>query len=249
MDIAGLVISAATTFDAIFKVLEYIRIGRNFDDDFQDCLLRLDNAQLRLSRWGEAVKLTYVDNDTVSLRDTNLSAASLPKVEDRLKLILNDINDAKEKSEKFDQDDVFSPKSDLRTIVVPLHVKVKNLVNRRRSKLSTLELSQWAIFEKNHFEELIKRINYHTDELVKLFPPNEKEEKRLCQLEIAALCEGLAILQGCIGKQDETLAKTLNGILEPLAASAQTRIERAQIGVVNLDNGRLEQQLGDANFH
>ncbi|KAJ5250504.1 hypothetical protein N7489_000914 [Penicillium chrysogenum] len=63
------VVSLATTFDNFIGCFEYIHLGKAFGADFQDCLLRLDNARLRLSRWGEAVGLSQVDENTKSFND------------------------------------------------------------------------------------------------------------------------------------------------------------------------------------
>ena len=51
--IAGL----AGAFTACVDCFEYIQLGRQFGQDYGNCLLKLDVAKLRLSRWGVAMGL------------------------------------------------------------------------------------------------------------------------------------------------------------------------------------------------
>lgn len=51
--IAGL----AGAFTACIDCFEYIQLGRQFGQDFGKCLLKLDTAKLRMSRWGVAIRL------------------------------------------------------------------------------------------------------------------------------------------------------------------------------------------------
>ena len=51
--IAGL----AGAFTACLDCFEYIQLGRQVGQDYGKCLLKLDTAKLRISRWGVAVGL------------------------------------------------------------------------------------------------------------------------------------------------------------------------------------------------
>ena len=51
--IAGL----AGAFTACVDCFEYIQLGRQFGHDYGKCLLKLDVAKLRISRWGVAMGL------------------------------------------------------------------------------------------------------------------------------------------------------------------------------------------------
>ena len=51
--IAGL----AGAFTACIDCFEYIQLGRQFGQDYGKCLLKLDTAKLRMSRWGVAMGL------------------------------------------------------------------------------------------------------------------------------------------------------------------------------------------------
>ncbi|CVK99138.1 uncharacterized protein FPRN_03771 [Fusarium proliferatum] len=248
---AGLVLGVvglASSFDTIIKYLEYAHVGKTFDTDFQDSVLKLDNARLQLSRWGAAVKLSYVDENTVSMDAVHMAESDIPKVKKRLDWILAAVRKCEEASKKIDKDGDFDPLPSLQPMARPLHIKISEVVKSRRNKLSKLELAKWAIYDKGHFQTLINSITEHTDALVKLFPANEDEEKRLCKVETASLCESLAILQKAIAKQDKKLDEALKPILKPLVASVQTNIEKSQIGVVTNQGGHVEQTFGNMSF-
>jgi hypothetical protein len=239
------IVGVATTFDTVIKCLDYIRIGKSFGRDFEGCLLKLDNARLRLSRWGLAVGLNCVEEETTLEQNTNFNKTSLRSVNRRLEWIQSAIEEIEEKSQEFGEKPVSSSRSDLTPAALPLHVKIDQIVQERRNKLSKAKVAKWAIYEKPHFEDLINRITEHTDALIKLFPGKEMEQEKHCKNETAALCEGLGILQRVIGSQDERLAKALKEILEPVATEVQNNINYSQIGVVNGDRASIHQTFGE----
>lgn len=52
------VVGLASLFTNVIDCLNYIHIGRNFGGDFETNLIKLGNAMLKLSCWGEAVGLS-----------------------------------------------------------------------------------------------------------------------------------------------------------------------------------------------
>lgn len=52
------IVALAGLFNNALDCFEYIQLGRCFSTNFQTGLLKLGNARLRLSRWGESVGLT-----------------------------------------------------------------------------------------------------------------------------------------------------------------------------------------------
>lgn len=66
--------SLASLFEAALHCFEYVELGKNLGVDFKTCTLKLDNACLQLTRWGEAVGLSEGTKTTRSLDE-----ASLPK--------------------------------------------------------------------------------------------------------------------------------------------------------------------------
>jgi hypothetical protein len=60
-EVVGLVLGGlglAGLFNNALDCFEYIHIGKNFAGSLQTSLLKLDNARLKLSRWGEALGLS-----------------------------------------------------------------------------------------------------------------------------------------------------------------------------------------------
>jgi hypothetical protein len=50
-------IGITSAFSACIDCFDYIQLGRHFGKDYQTSLLTLGLLKLRLSRWGEAVKI------------------------------------------------------------------------------------------------------------------------------------------------------------------------------------------------
>ncbi|KAF5971510.1 hypothetical protein FCOIX_9839 [Fusarium coicis] len=250
-EIAGLalgVLGLASSFDTIIKYLEYAHIGKNFDNDFQDYVLKLDNARLQLSRWGAAVKLNCVDENPVSMDAAHMTESDIPKVKERLDWILAAVQECERKSKKFDKGGDFESPPNLQPMVRPLHIRINEVVKSRRNRLSKVELVRWAIYDKNHFQSLINSITEHTDALVRLFPALEDEQKRLCEAETASLCESLAILQKAIENQDKKLDEALKYILKPVASQLATNLQDCQVGVVTQQGGTVNQSFAGFNI-
>ncbi len=84
MEPAGLtvgILGLAGLFNNAVNCFEYVHLGRNFGSNFQTSLLKLDNARLRLSRWGKAVGLSGEGETVQSLQTTTLSTEDVPKAE------------------------------------------------------------------------------------------------------------------------------------------------------------------------
>jgi hypothetical protein len=147
------IVGLATTFDSVIKCFEYIHLRRTFGTDFEDCLFKLDNAKLRLSRWGEAVGLSQVDEDTKSLSGTNISEADIPKAAKLLGAILAGIERVEKLEAKFrdrkeptDQSlDTLSPQERLDPGAFAIHANLTKMAKKRQNRLSPLKKAKWAI--------------------------------------------------------------------------------------------------------
>lgn len=216
--LAFAIVSLATAFDSVVNCFEYIHLGKEFDSDFQDCVLKLDNARLRLSRWGEAVGLDQVEKDTVSLNDTKLSKKNIPKAKERLDFILDEIEKVKRLSGRFDESLVVSPESRLNPAAMFLHKKMRRLAKMRGNHLSMPETIRWAVYDRGHFRDMIGKIGDHTKELQELFPAAKPLEKALVDKETLELSESIKVLKDAIKEQDKTLASALDALLKPLVS-------------------------------
>lgn len=68
------VIALATIFDSALDCFKHVKVAKSFGSDYQTCVLRLQNIQLRLSRWGETVGL----GKDLTAREQS-TASSLPE--------------------------------------------------------------------------------------------------------------------------------------------------------------------------
>lgn len=196
-------------FTSCVDFFEYVQIGRNFGDDYQRCLVRLDNQAYRLSIWGEAVGLYKQDATTSSM---NTQAQLAPRSEEKTKQlqkaarktlveIMQVLEKAREKSERFESNsgqqglEVYDPKVDLDPIVRPLHQHLQGLtIGRRRlarlrqKEASLVQLTRWALYDKKRFEGFIVNISDLIDELVEIAPPNaRKVQETLLASELSTI--------------------------------------------------------------
>jgi hypothetical protein len=51
------VVALATIFDSALNCFKHVKVAKSFGVDYQTYVLRLQNLQFRLSRWGETVGL------------------------------------------------------------------------------------------------------------------------------------------------------------------------------------------------
>jgi len=80
MEAGGLalsVVALCTAFSSCMACFEYIELGRNCGSDFNKCVLQLDVARLRLSRWAVSIGLDKAirDKTPVSAPDEEIEAA------------------------------------------------------------------------------------------------------------------------------------------------------------------------------
>ena len=75
------IVGLVSVFNNAVDCFEYVQLGRSFGTNFQTSLLKLDNARLRLSRWGQAVGLSGDVANVQSLQSTNLAEEDISKAE------------------------------------------------------------------------------------------------------------------------------------------------------------------------
>lgn len=226
---AGL-ISLAGLFNTAIDGFEYIQFGRNFGADFQVNILRLSNAQLRLSRWGKSIGLSDVDSETRSLHGTLISDEAIEPAQKLLGGILTELQRARDKSAEYARgkkpDDnslkTYLPENDLGYSDLSLREIGRRLVRERQNGLSRMKKAKWALYDRGHFKEMLDAVTQLTSELVELFPGAIDKQEQLRDGEMAAFTGSLRQLQAAIGKQDDMLAKALSGLLNPAVSQPST---------------------------
>lgn len=202
MESAGFAIGVAGllgVFPACVDCFECIQIGRQFGQDYGKCLLQLDTAKLRMSRWGVAIGLGPGTNlkQKISVSDEELILA-----QSLLEQILISFMDAERISERFkkhtstsmqnagsEQLLVHNASTDLDLDHQRLHVTMRELAFKRQKGTSFRKKAAWALYEKKRFDRMIEDVTGFINELVDLFPAAQEDQKALCKAEVAEICE------------------------------------------------------------
>jgi hypothetical protein len=227
MEPAGLavgVIALAGMFNNAVDCFEFVQLGRNISKDFQTDLLKLDNARLRLSRWGKAAGLSGQIANAQSLISTMLSTEDIPKAENLLGQVLEMFEDAERVSRKFKSQAATGDSSllivDVQADVDPdhrtLHEKMRDLSILRKNKTPLRQKVKWALYEKKYFEQLIADIIELVDSLVETFPAVRQAQQDLCKEEVGEIGsnEILTVLDGIAASQDKDLHAVILEVLE-----------------------------------
>ena len=219
MEPAGFAIGVAgltSIFTACIDCIEYVQLGRQFGQDYGKCLLQLDTAQLRMSRWGAAIGLGPEMNlrQKISVSDKELTLA-----QSLLEQILESFMDAERISERFKKHTsmqnpsseellVYDTNTDLDLDYQRLHVTMRELAIKRQKGTSLRKKAAWALYEKKRFEGMIEDVTGFISELVDLFPATQEDQKALCKTEVSAIRETqiLSLLNDVACGDDRILA-------------------------------------------
>ncbi|KAL8731569.1 MAG: hypothetical protein Q9181_004255 [Wetmoreana brouardii] len=218
MESAGLAIGIAGlagAFTACVDCFEYVQLGRHFGQDYGRCLLKLDTARLRMSRWGMAMGLGPQANVK---QEITVSGEELRLVQSLLEQILGSFEDAERVSERFKKhtsvqsagsDDlrVYNANSDLDPEYRRLHLTMRELAAQRQDRTSVRKKAAWALYEKKRFERLIDDLVGFTSQLIDLFPAVQNDQKALCKTEVSAISgtQNLMLLSNVAYRGDDIL--------------------------------------------
>ena len=204
----------AGIFTACVDCFEYIQLGRSFGDDYGKCLLRLDAARLRMTRWGAAVGLGA---GTQSLRRLVASEDELRIANSCLGQILATFEAAEKESERFKNHSVMKkqethdliicdPNLQLESSYKSVHTAMRELARQRQKKSSYIEKTAWALYGKGKFDAMINDINGFISDLVGLFPASVETQSSLCSTETSTIkqTEDLLLLKD-VASQDDTI--------------------------------------------
>jgi hypothetical protein len=220
------IISLAGLFTNVIDCFEYVHLGRTLGSDLQTSLLKLDNARLRLSRWGEAMGLNEVDEKGPFLNDASLTEPSVLHARKLLEEILNQFRKAEKVSAEYaaikqpsdESLDSYSETTELSPVGAFVHNRLRDLSAKRRGQLSLKKRAKWALHDREHFAEMIANITQFTNELVELFPAARAQQMKLRDKELLDLTEAFRILKDAIQGQDELLASALGNLLRPVVS-------------------------------
>ncbi|KAH7357338.1 prion-inhibition and propagation-domain-containing protein [Pyrenochaeta sp. MPI-SDFR-AT-0127] len=245
------IVALAGLFNNALDCFEYVQLGRGFSTNFQTSLLKLDNARLRLSRWGESVGLTGELENTQSQQVVAVATEDTPKAEEVLGQILELFANAEGISMKYkiraDENDshlsVLDPNTNMDTSGQTLHKKMRDLAIRRQNKTFLRQKVKWALYEEKHFKRLIEDITDLVNDLVQLFPAVQQEQRRLCGVEVSEIGtahSSLPILKDIAASQDKDLENAIVDFLKSNGIGGST---------FNNYNSKISQQIGTVHIH
>jgi hypothetical protein len=222
MEAGGLavgVIALAGLFNNAVDCFEYIQLGRSFGTNFQTSLLKLDNARLRLSRWGQAVGLSGELEDAQSLQEATVQKEDIPKAERVLGQILDLFANAEGISAKYKRsvkpDDasltILDMHTDMDAVGQSLHDKMRKLCIKRQNGTSLRQKVKWALYEEKHFKRLIEDIIDLVSVLPEVFPTVKQKQLKLCEIEVSEIgLETLSALIDIVQAQDKDLEAAIS---------------------------------------
>ncbi len=220
--IAGL----AALFNNVIDCFEYIYIGKNFGGDFETSLLQLDNAQLKLSRWGDAVGLSGGRITEKTSLPSWIKPEERKSAERTLAKILNLFEDAQKKAAEFkgskNEKDAslaeYNDEKDLKGAQKTYHQIMRDISFTRQNRTKLSKKFKFAVYSHSHLKTMIETITKLTSDLVTLFPDRPdlgQKEQDLCSKEVQELTNSLKELAEKIKDRDGVLAAALNEILKP----------------------------------
>lgn len=216
------IVALAGLFNTTVECFEYIQLGRTFRTDFQTSQLKLDNARLRLSRWGKSLGLNDKDiQETASLQGCFRTEKNVKQAEALLGQILELFAEAEGVSDRYrgrkeSQHSslvVYDPQIDLDPPTAKLHERMRGLALERQNRSDVRQKAKWALYQEKQFRRLIEDITDLVDGLDKLFPAAQQAQRHLCDAEVSALTFGengaLSMLRDIAAAQDKLLEQAI----------------------------------------
>ncbi|ROT36790.1 hypothetical protein SODALDRAFT_334988 [Sodiomyces alkalinus F11] len=210
-----------------------IQVARGFQHDFKLYQLRLDMAQLRLSRWSTAAGLPLEnegENTGTSSPEGDPASTAISDLE-QAEIFLEHIRDAlikaKNESEKMkprNADDAPFPNDRFGR----LQRKVRGLVVKRCRKTATqVSGVKWALYKTEQCEALITNISELIEQLEKLVEPQSKLEeltREECEEMSGELMTILDVIRDCEVCDPYLLAAATQALEEKKATLQNTNV-------------------------
>ncbi|KAH7069947.1 prion-inhibition and propagation-domain-containing protein [Paraphoma chrysanthemicola] len=213
------VVALASLFNNTVDCFEFIQLGRAFGKSFQTSQLRMDNARLRLSRWGKALSLDNDVRQTTSLQGHLGSEANIKHAENLLGQIIELFAEAEGVSSKYKsrtqpRDDslmVYDPQTELDPAMAELHQKMHQLAIERQNRSGMRQKAKWALYQEKQFRRLLEDITDLINDLDHLFPAAQQTQRDLCDAEVSTLGqgEGITVLREIAADQDKLLEEAI----------------------------------------
>jgi hypothetical protein len=226
MEAGGLavgIIALAGLFNNAVDCFEYVQLGRAFGNNFQTSLLKLDNARLQLSRWGQAVGLSGEIEDISSLQGTTIKEEDIAQAEKLLGQLLKLFADAEGISTRYKHslrpDDpnltALDVHTDMDTLGQTLHEKMRKLCIKRQNGTKLRQKVKWALYEETQFKKLIEDIVGLVSNLQNVFPAAKQQQLKLCEAEVSEIgADSLSVLREIVQSQDKDLEAAISAAMK-----------------------------------
>ncbi|GAB7336856.1 hypothetical protein MBLNU13_g00422t1 [Cladosporium sp. NU13] len=208
-------------FNNAVDCFNYVQAGRNLGASYVTCQIKLSNAQLRFTRWGEAVGLPRDVQDESQLDQDalvhNFDETKVRKAKIRILHIIQLFAEAENVSQKYKPHSSVpdtGAHSDDDPKALELVEQVRNISLKRKSKNTFLQKASWALYRADAFKELLSDVADEVKNLEELFPAVETARQQLADKEVDSLSTStqLALLKEAAASeevQDQLLAAAL----------------------------------------
>ena len=215
------VVALAGLFNNAVQCFEFIQLGRGFGKSFQTNLLQLDNARLRLSRWGSSLGLSDNLQGAQSLEE-RFGPQPVEQARALLGQILELFGEAESVSDKYKSrakaNDgrlaTYNAQTELDSATANLHNQIRQLSVERQNRTGLRQKAKWALYEEKSFRRLIEDVTELTHSLVELFPAAQEVQQRLCDHEVSSIGanEAIPVLREIAAKQDRFLEDAISKV-------------------------------------
>jgi len=222
----------AGLFNTVITWFDYILVAKEAAPRLESLLVKLDDAQLRLSRWGKAVGLTGPKiKDENSLRSSNsfqlekeqeaqaiVTFRAVAGLFQQCQKLCHDERKSESATNPNAEKDEISPFTvdrDWNPMYRYLHDKMREITDGRgnKAKISVAQRLKFAIYKKQHLEDFIKNINDHIDALYKIYTPPAHKQDELAKAELAELLEVVTELKAA-SERDSVINSAVSNILD-----------------------------------
>ncbi|KAM0688914.1 hypothetical protein Q7P36_010990 [Cladosporium allicinum] len=218
-------------FNNAVDCFNYVQAGRDLGASYVTCQIKLSNAQLRFTRWGEAVGFPHdiqhesqLDHETLT---HNFDEARIRKARTRIAHIIQLFAQAEGVSRKYKPhgklpDASVHLEDDRKAL--ELAEQVRNMSLKRKSKNSVLQKASWALYRADTFKDLLGDVADEVKNLEELFPAADTARQQLANGEVDGLSTStqLALLKESAASEevrdlllaaalDKKLAQTTGG--------------------------------------
>jgi len=221
-------------FNNAVDCFNYVQAGRDLGASYVTCQIKLSNAQLRFTRWGEAVGLPHdiqdesqLDHDTLA---QNFDEAKVRKAKARVLHIIQLFAEAEGVSQKYKPhgsvpDAGVHSEDDRKAL--ELAEQVRSMSSKRKNKNSLLQKASWALYRADAFKDLLSDVADEVKNLEDLFPAVETTRQQLANMEVDSLSTStqLALLKEVAASeevQDQFLAAALDRKLAQATGGSTT---------------------------